>query len=80
MTNPFHHTIYFMNSPAALTSESPLNASLHDISKLSLLGTSASSLKIATLTVTVKLFPLPLLPWLNYSKNLIVQHISTATD
>jgi hypothetical protein len=80
MTNPFqHHTVHFMGSPAAATSESPLNASLHDISELPLLGTSGS-LKIDTPTVTVKLFPLPVLPGLNYSKNLIIQHISTATE
>jgi len=73
MPNPFHHIIHFMGSPAALTSESPLNASLHDISELPLLGTS-SSFKIDTPTVTVKLLPLPLLPGLNYSKSPIVSH------
>jgi hypothetical protein len=75
MPNPFHHIIHFMGSPAALISESPLNASLHDISELPLLGTS-SSFKIDTPTVTVKLLPLPLLPGLNYSKSptLIIQH------
>jgi hypothetical protein len=73
--NPFHHIVHFMGSPAALTSESPLNASLHAISELPLLGTS-SSLKIDTPTVTVKLLPLPLLPGLNYSKTLIIQHFT----
>jgi hypothetical protein len=48
--NHFHHVIYFTDSPAALTLESPLNACLHDISELPLLGTS-SSLKVDTLTV-----------------------------
>jgi hypothetical protein len=32
MTNSFYHTVHFMGSPTALTFESPLNASLHDIS------------------------------------------------
>jgi hypothetical protein len=75
MPNHFHHIIYFMGSPATLTLESQINASLHDISELPLVETS-SSLKIDTLTVTVKLFPLPLLPGLNYSKTFIVQYLT----
>jgi hypothetical protein len=81
MSNPFHHIIHFMGSPASLILESPLSASQHDISKFPLLGTS-SSFKIDTLTVTVtvtvKLLPLPLLPGLNYSKSLtlIIKHFT----
>jgi hypothetical protein len=68
-----------MGGPSAIDLESPLDASQHDISKLPLLGIF-SSLMIDMPTVTVKLFPLPLLPGLNYSKNLMVQHITSTAQ
>jgi hypothetical protein len=47
MPNPFDHITHFMGSPAALILESPLNAGIHDISEVPLLGTF-SSFKIDT--------------------------------